>query len=424
MTGAESGRSGGLTLSQHEWVQWIPADSETSFEDNIWTVVPADGVPLDRAAQAVRDVLLRHEGLRSLVARTAGTQLVEAVDERIGEAVEIADATAPADDSWRRVCFRVGEQWPARFVLFAEGRTVKRIGVVVDHVAIDPWGMGVLHNDLRQALKARATGHEPFGAELVEQPIDVAASEASPSGLAYQGRARDYWQERLDLIADTLAGRTPGTKPAAKPGAPVFRSARLYSPRAAQAAQSIAAATGVSAASTFLLAFGTAVCAAEQSAGVGLFAISANRTTLQSARSVRKATMTLPVLVRAEQGPIRPALADCAAQQLRGHRFANADPRVTERMCHEILGDHYETAVAYPRFSYLAAPFGTENGAPGRITFGEPRSLGARFMLTVAQHRRGARLDLEWSEESGWGALAADLLMRTENLVIQGAASL
>jgi hypothetical protein len=405
-------------------VQWIPADSDTTFEDDIWTVVPADGVPLDRAVQAVRDVLARHEGLRSLVARSAGTQRVEAVDDRIGEVVEIADATAPSDDRWRRVCFRVGEQWPARFVLFADGRAVKRIGVVVDHVAIDPWGMEVLHGDLRQALRARAAGHEPFGTELVEQPIDVAEAEASPAGLAYQRRALAYWRERLEQIAGALAGRTPGPRPAAKPDAPLFRSAHLYSPRAAQAAQTIASATGVSPASSFLLAFGTAVCAVEESAGVGLFAISANRATPQSTGSVRKATMTLPVLVRTDQDSFRSALADCAAQQLRGHRFANADPRVTEKMCHEVLGEHYETAVAYPRFSYLAAPFGTENGAPDRITYSEPRSLGARFMLTVTQHRRGARLDLEWSEESGWGAVAADMLLRAENLVTQGAASL
>ncbi|MFD0636101.1 hypothetical protein ACFQ9X_35540 [Catenulispora yoronensis] len=246
MAGAESGRSGGLTLSQHEWVQWIPGDSDTSFEDNIWTVVPAAGVPLDRAVEAVRDVLVRHEGLRSLVDRAEGGQRVEAVDDRIGDVIDIADAGAPLDNSWRRVCFRVGEQWPIRVVLFAQGRVVDRIGVVVDHVAIDPWGMGVLHGDLLQALTARAAGREPFGAEPVEQPIDVAEAESSPAGLAYQQRALAYWQDRLNLVAEILAGRAPGPRPAAKPDAPMFRSARLYSPRAAQAAQAIAGATGVS----------------------------------------------------------------------------------------------------------------------------------------------------------------------------------
>jgi hypothetical protein len=424
MTGAETGRSGGLTLSQHEWVQWIPADSDTTFEDDIWTLLPGDGLPPDRAVQAVRDVLLRHEGLRSLVARADGGQHAEPVDDRIGEVVVIADAAAAADDGWRRVCFRVGEQWPIRVVLFVAGRSVVRVGVVVDHVAIDPWGMTVLHRELRQALRARAAGREPFGPEPVEQPIDVAEAEASPAGLAYQRRAQAHWQECLGRVADTLDGRTPGPRPAAKPDAPLFASARLSSPRAAEAARAIAASTGVSPASTFLLAFGTAVCAVEESAGAGLFAISANRTTAESAGSVRKATMTLPVLVRADRGPFRSALADCAAQQLRGHRFANADPRVTEKMCHDILGDHYETAVAYPRFSYLTAPAGTEDGAADRITFGEPRSLGARFMLTVTQHRRGARLDLEWSRESGWDVVAEDLLRRVQDTVTQGAASL
>jgi hypothetical protein len=144
--------------------------------------------------------------------------------------------------------------------------------------------------------------------------------------------------------------------------------------------------------------------------------------------------MTMPVLVSAAQESLQTALADCAAQQLRGHRFANADPRVTERLCHELLGDHYETAVAYPRFSYLAAAERGEDGArssgsgerpaaDAKVTFGAPRSLGARFMLTVTQHRHGALLDLEWSDESGWGASAESMLLQIESLVVRAAAA-
>ncbi|MFC7644719.1 hypothetical protein ACFQX6_31545 [Streptosporangium lutulentum] len=73
---------------------------------------------------------------------------------------------------------------------------------------------------------------------------------------------------------------------------------------------------------------------------------------------MRKATMTMPVLVpelasRSPADSYRRALADCAVQQLSGHRFANADPYATERMCEEILEDLYKTGVAYPRFSYM-----------------------------------------------------------------------
>jgi hypothetical protein len=93
--------------------------------------------------------------------------------------------------------------------------------------------------------------------------------------------------------------------------------------------------------------------------------------------------------------------------------------------------------VAYPRFSYFAedgvatkadahadADFDRHPSADAAaVAFGEPRSLGARFMLTVTQNRRTAQLDLEWSDESGWGATAESMLLQIESLVVRGAAT-
>ena len=113
----------------------------------------------------------------------------------------------------------------------------------------------------------------------------------------------------------------------------------------------------------------------------------------------------------------RRALTDCAAQQLSGHRFANADPYATERMCEEILGGLYKTGVAYPRFSYMDEgvaddlntlwPAGDE-GFPGdeddrTVTFSPPRPLGARYMMTVLHRPAGAVFSLQWSDATGWG---------------------
>lgn len=428
-------RSGGLTWSQQEWVQWVPADSDTSFEDNIWGVLPGAGAPLDRVTAAVRDVLEKHEGLRTTVERAAGRQHVHPVDERLDEVVRVTDIDPALDAAWRRGCYRVGKQWPLTIVLYAPRGMVERIGVVVDHVAIDPWGLAVLRRELIQAIRARAAGRpgEDPVREPVQQPIDVAAEEMSAAGLAYQQRAQRYWGGQLHRLANAIDDGPARTRPAAKPDSGLlrFRSACLPSRRAGIAAQRIAEGTGVSPAAAFLLAFGIAVCEVEESPSAGIFVISANRLTAAAATSVRKATMTMPVVVDRAPASFRTALAECAVQQLHGHRFANADPAVTEAMCRQILQDRYETGVAYPRFSYLTGAAGADTTSAwaayteafpaadgGIVTFGRPRSLGARYMLTVSHDRHGALLDLHWSDETGWGAVAEQMLLQMEELLV------
>ncbi|GAA3415085.1 hypothetical protein GCM10018952_38180 [Streptosporangium vulgare] len=509
-------RDGPLTWAQHEWVQWIPTDTDTSYEDNICAAVPGRDLPTGRVVAAVRDVLSRHEGLRSLVRRAGredSRQYVCPVDDRLDEVVQVMEDEASFrrrfDTPWRRTCFRIGEQWPVRAVLDTAGGRVRRIDLVVDHVAIDPWGMRVLCDDLNHALRARAAGHAPFGSggPAVEQPIDVALAETSPAGLAYQRRALGHWERRLGEIGKALDGHVPfapsrallgrpggprpgpggfqpsGSRPGgfqpggpsldgawsdgprlgeSKPGesraveAPAgesgqgeFRSCWLASRRAGRAAGAIARATGVSPSAAFLLAFGAAVCAVERSSRAGIFAISANRFSAGSGRSVRKATMTMPVLLPAVAAvstvsaasagspgaAYRGALADCAAQQLSGHRFANADPYATERMCEEILGDLYRTGVAYPRFSYMDEgvaddlntlwPAG-DDGFPGDeddrvVTFSPPRPLGARYMMTVLHRPAGAVFSLQWSDATGWGETAEDMLLYIEDLMVWAA---
>jgi hypothetical protein len=144
--------------------------------------------------------------------------------------------------------------------------------------------------------------------------------------------------------------------------------------------------------------------------------------------------MTMPIVIDRVHGSFRAALAECAVQQLQGHRFANADPAATEAMCLRILADRYETGVAYPRFSYLTEPAGADTAATwaaytaafpsadgGIVTFGRPRSLGARYLLTVSHDRRGAILDLHWSDETGWGPLAGNMLLQMEELLVSEA---
>ncbi|WP_405139739.1 hypothetical protein OG589_23960 [Sphaerisporangium sp. NBC_01403] len=437
-------RSGRLTWAQHEWVQWIPTDSPTSFEDNICAAIPGRDMPREVVVAAVRDVILRHEGLRTVIERGKGDaarQHVTPVDALLDQIIEVTDQDPEGprfDTPWRRTCFRIGAEWPIRVVLFLRGTAVRRVDLVVDHVAIDPWAMNVLCRDLSRAIRSRAAGREPFAAGApAEQPIDAAEAEVTPAGQAYQRRAMRHWERRLVRIREGLDGYAPRTPPPAPP-VPLteyggFRSCWLISRRAGEAAVTLARTTGISASSAFLLAFGAAVCAVERSPLAGLFAISANRMSPAAAGSVRKATMTLPVIIpEVTRDTYAGALAECAAQQLDGHRFANADPYATERMCEDILRGLYKTAVAYPRFSYMdesvAGRFSTAWSArtgrsydDGEVTFAPPRLLGAKYMLTVLHRSEGAVLSLQWSDETHWGEAAESMLRHIEDLMVWAA---
>ncbi|MFC7585031.1 hypothetical protein ACFQYP_15775 [Nonomuraea antimicrobica] len=136
---------------------------------------------------------------------------------------------------------------------------------------------------------------------------------------------------------------------------------------------------------------------------------------------MRKATMTMPVFVPAPaRDSFAAALTACAAQQLQGHRFANADPAGTEAMCQEILAGLYGTGVAYPRFSFFEADLPLPAGA-GEVVFSRPRLLGARYMLTVTHGPSSALLDLQYGDDTCWGPEAEGMLVHMEDLIVQAA---
>lgn len=436
-------RSGRLTWAQQEWFIWLPPDSPSSYEDNQTFLLPGfDGSP-DQVVAAIRDVLLRHEGLRTLVERTEvgqeGRQHVCGVDDRLAEVIAVTDEdpAGPVFDAAVRTSFRLGAQWPVLFTLFVDGGLVKRIGVVLDHSAADAWGVRVLCEDLARATRSRVRGRAPFGADLgiVEQPLDAAEWEMSPAGLRYQQRAQEYWCRQLKELRRELDGYRPRDR---TPGEGVYRTCWLASGRAAGAAAALALTARVPISSAYLMAFGAAVCEVEGSPAAGLFTFAANRLSAGAKASVRKAVMQSPVIVpRPDAGSVAQALGRCAAQQLHGHRFANVDPYAARRHGAEILGDYDKTGVAYARFNYVddsivggiansrsltkeSIPF-HDPAHQGVVRFDEPRAEGSEYLLAVQHGASGALLTLSWREDTGWGAQAEAMLWRIEEFLVKAA---
>ncbi|WP_223243166.1 condensation domain-containing protein, partial [Streptomyces sp. CBMA123] len=175
--------------------------------------------PLDRAAldAAVRDVLERHESLRTVFAEADGlpSQLVLTVAEaeRAGgglESVELRAAELPGALAAETAHpFALSAQVPLRARLFVLSPTDHALVLTVHHIAADGWSLGPLVRDLTTAYRCRAEGRAPDWRPLPVQYADHAlwqrallGAKDDPDSLAAAELA--HWREALAGIPEEL----------------------------------------------------------------------------------------------------------------------------------------------------------------------------------------------------------------------------
>jgi hypothetical protein len=92
---------------------------------------------------------------------------------------------------------------PARFLLYTDSGFVVTCDVVMDHWAVDAWGIAILCRDVAEAFAAAADRRVWSGADNVEQPIDVARWELeTESGAAFRDCSLAYWSSPLRTLLD------------------------------------------------------------------------------------------------------------------------------------------------------------------------------------------------------------------------------
>ncbi|GCD94163.1 amino acid adenylation domain-containing protein [Embleya hyalina] len=191
--------------------------------------------PLDVGAMtaAVRDVVARHESLRTVFAEADGlpSQLILSADEadRAGARLvhvglpgsEPAGPTAAGEAALAAALaaeaahpFELSAQVPLRVRLFTIGPDCHVLALTVHHIAADGWSLGPLTRDLADAYAARLAGGAPRWEPLPAQYADYAlwqrellgaktdADSLVAAELAHWRRTLAGIPEELDLPTD------------------------------------------------------------------------------------------------------------------------------------------------------------------------------------------------------------------------------
>ncbi|MEU4745302.1 condensation domain-containing protein, partial [Actinosynnema sp. NPDC023658] len=176
---------------------------------------------LDRDAlqAALRDVVLRHESLRTVFPQVEGVAYQRILDLTPTLDVTRVDDLAEPLLAAMEHKFDLASELPIRTWLFESAPDEHVLLILVHHIAADGWSLSPLALDLAQAYAARRQGQRPGWAPLPVQYADYTLwqrsllGEQSDEDSAFTGQLT-YWTEALAGLPDQLQLPTDRSRPA------------------------------------------------------------------------------------------------------------------------------------------------------------------------------------------------------------------
>ncbi|WP_018657608.1 non-ribosomal peptide synthetase [Actinomadura flavalba] len=168
---------------------------------------------------AVRDVVSRHESLRTLLLERDGDLrqvVVPAEDAAARLPVTVEDFSEARLTQIVQAGFALGSELPIRAALLRVSDSERVLALAVHHSAVDEWSFPALLGDLSSAYRARLDGDPPEWAPLPVQYADYALWQRAVLDGTELDRLLGYWRRAL-ADAPPESSITPDRTPLAAP---------------------------------------------------------------------------------------------------------------------------------------------------------------------------------------------------------------